>query len=131
MSEIPKFFQLPYRCLQRVMVFEGVKVLVAQSCDAISSTDSSNNVRRLSARRIQSFVERGEAPYCEQLISYLSSERVVCFGYEEDNHLLSFVWVHLGSPPAELNQGRHPAMLDAVDADAGVAEMTIDEVRFH
>lgn len=121
MREIPRVLRLPYRCLQRVMVLEAVAVLVAKSEDVISSIDSTNNVRALEAGELKEFIERNEAPHCEQLIGYLANERTACYGITEAEHLLSFAWVYHGSPPAEMNQGRHPATATSLQLENDAA----------
>lgn len=121
MREIPKVLRLPYRCLQRVMVLEAVAVLVAKSEDVISSIDTTNNARALNVGELKDFIERNEAPHCEHLIGHLTNERTTCYGITEAERLLSFAWVHHGSPPAELNQGRHPATATSLQLESDAA----------
>lgn len=116
-----KILRLPYRCLQRVMVLEGVVVLCTGTDSCGQPSGGEPEARQLTRAEVAAFIERGEAPYCDTLLPLFDGERAHCFGVVRGDALQSFAWLHRGSAPAELNQGRSPKTATAVALEESAA----------
>ncbi len=121
LSMLSKLVYISYRCLQRLIVLEGVALMVADTATVSASRKPSGQARSLSVDELKRFIELGDAPYCENLVDRLSDDRLYCFGVESDNHLLSFAWFHIGSAEADMNYGRCKATATAIQLEPEAA----------
>lgn len=106
-----QLYRLPYRVLQKLIVFGGARTLVAPvDCLAAAPTQPSSvqhQLVRLNEKNLARHIARGEAPYCESLALRINEPRLHCFGAIENEKLVAFIWVHEGSAEAEMNYGCH------------------------
>ncbi|QDS99253.1 GNAT family N-acetyltransferase [Adhaeretor mobilis] len=103
---LQRIFRFGYRCLQRLIVLEGVSVLVGHVEQVSKITASDKKARMLSLESLQEHILNSEAPYCQTLVARIEERNLSCFGVESGGHLLSFAWFHLGSAEAGMNYGR-------------------------
>ncbi len=109
-----------YRCLQRAIVLERVTVMVART-SAVTEATGNRVVKQLDKRSLVTFLELGDAPYCEALVARLDDPRLHCFAVVEAGRLRSFAWFYRGSAEAEMNYGRSKATASAIELDEDTA----------
>lgn len=107
--------RLCYRVMQRVMVLEGVAVLVGDTAVIGGSSGRGDRVRSLDRSDLDRFIGVEQAPYCQSLAERLSDERLHCYGVIEEAGLASFCWFHRGGADASMNEGYCPATGTAIE----------------
>lgn len=120
-SPFPQMLRPPYTILQRIMVLEGVSVMVAKTDGSVNSEPHELGAARLSRPQLQRYSQQGEAPHCEALLESMEDQQLFCFGVESKGKLLSFSWFHIGSASADMNYGRTRATATALELEPSTA----------
>ncbi len=105
-------YRLPYRALQKLIVLEGVRTLVAP-VDHLAAVPTKPGVApaelvQLDPATLVQYIAQDEAPNCEPFARRLDEPRLHCFGAIAEKSLVAFLWLHEGSAEAEMNCGYHP-----------------------
>ncbi len=106
--------RIAYKSLQRLMVLEGISVMVADAMQSAKSLSYDNRAGLILPETLHSAIARGDAPYCEGLADRILDDRLWCFGAVVDGRLQSFAWFHIGGADADMNYGRQAATATAL-----------------